>query len=83
MGTSRRAYPVVSHAHEDGLTRPTADLSVGAKTRVPDSYSCQDQIVRKLAEGNKLLAGASELDVVCRHLESATTSHDHTAPTAA
>jgi putative transposase len=30
-----------------------------------------DQIIRKLAEGQKLLAGGSELDVVCRHLEIA------------
>jgi putative transposase len=30
-----------------------------------------DQIIRKLAEGNKLLAGGSELDAVCRHLEIA------------
>ena len=28
-----------------------------------------DQIIRKLAEGNKLLAGGAELDEVCRHLE--------------
>ena len=27
-----------------------------------------DQIIRKLAEGNKLLAGGQELDEVCRHL---------------
>ena len=30
-----------------------------------------DQIIRKLAEGNKLLAGDTELDEVCRHLEIA------------
>ena len=30
-----------------------------------------DQIIRKLAEGNKLLAAGSELDGVCRHLEIA------------
>jgi putative transposase len=35
------------------------------------SSSHPDQIVRKLADGNKLLAGGSELDVVCRHLEIA------------
>ena len=28
-----------------------------------------DQIIRKLAEGNKLLAGGAELDEVCRHLQ--------------
>ena len=27
-----------------------------------------DQIIRKLAEGNKLLAGGADLDEVCRHL---------------
>ena len=27
-----------------------------------------DQIIRKLAEGNKLLAGGQQLDEVCRHL---------------
>ena len=27
-----------------------------------------DQIIRKLAEGNKLLAGGTELDEVCGHL---------------
>jgi putative transposase len=27
-----------------------------------------DQIIRKLAEGNKLLAAGQELDEVCRHL---------------
>jgi putative transposase len=30
-----------------------------------------DQIIRKLAEGNKLLAGGQELDEVCRHLQIA------------
>src|SRR4029453_886773 len=30
-----------------------------------------DQIIRKLAEGNKLLGGGAELDEVCRHLEIA------------
>lgn len=30
-----------------------------------------DQIIRKLAEGHKLLAAGSELDEVCRHLEVA------------
>jgi putative transposase len=30
-----------------------------------------DQIIRKLAEGNKLFAGGAELDEVCRHLEIA------------
>jgi hypothetical protein len=29
------------------------------------------QIIRKLAEGNKLLAGGTALDQVCRHLEIA------------
>ena len=28
-----------------------------------------EQIIRKLVEGNKRLAGGSELDEVCRHLE--------------
>ena len=27
-----------------------------------------DQIIRKLAEGNKLLAGGADLDEACRHL---------------
>ena len=30
-----------------------------------------DQIIRKLAEGNKLLAGGTGLDEVCRHLQIA------------
>jgi putative transposase len=30
-----------------------------------------DQIIRKLAEGNKLLGGGIELDEVCRHFEIA------------
>jgi putative transposase len=30
-----------------------------------------DQIIRKLAEGNKLLAGGQELDEVSRHLQIA------------
>ncbi len=30
-----------------------------------------DQIIRKLAEGNKLLASGQELAEVCRHLEQA------------
>jgi putative transposase len=30
-----------------------------------------DQIIRKLAEGNKILASGKELDEVCRHLEIA------------
>ena len=30
-----------------------------------------EQIIRKLAEGNKLLGSSKELDEVCRHLEIA------------
>jgi transposase-like protein len=30
-----------------------------------------DQIIRKLAEGHKLLAGGTDLDEVCRHLQVA------------
>ncbi len=30
-----------------------------------------EQIIRKLAEGNKQLAGGAELDAVCRHLQVA------------
>ena len=30
-----------------------------------------DQIIRKLAEGHKLLAGGKDLEEVCRHLEVA------------
>jgi putative transposase len=30
-----------------------------------------EQIIRKLAEGNKLLAAGQDLDAVCRHLEVA------------
>jgi len=30
-----------------------------------------DQIIRKLAEGNKLLASGQDLDEVCRHLQIA------------
>jgi putative transposase len=30
-----------------------------------------ERIIRKLAEGNKLLAGGTELDEVCRHLQIA------------
>jgi putative transposase len=30
-----------------------------------------DQIIRKLAEGNKLLAGGRDLEEVCRHIEIA------------
>lgn len=30
-----------------------------------------EQIIRKLAEGNKLLSSGKELDEVCRHLEIA------------
>ena len=30
-----------------------------------------DQIIRKLAEGNKLLGAGQELDEVCRHLQIA------------
>src|ERR1700677_2540962 len=30
-----------------------------------------EQIIRKLAEGNKLLAGGADLEAVCRHLEVA------------
>ncbi len=30
-----------------------------------------DQIIRKLVEGNKILASGQELDEVCRHLEIA------------
>jgi hypothetical protein len=39
-----------------------------------------DQIIRKLAEGNKLLAGGMALDEVCRQLEIAeSTWHRRTA----
>jgi hypothetical protein len=30
-----------------------------------------DQIIRKLAAGHKVLAGGTELDEVCRHLQIA------------
>ena len=30
-----------------------------------------DQVIRKLSEGNKLLASGQQLDAVCRHLEVA------------
>jgi hypothetical protein len=30
-----------------------------------------NQIIRKLPEGNELLAGGAELDEVCRHLQIA------------
>lgn len=33
-----------------------------------------EQIIRKLAEGNKLLSGGRELDEVCRHLEIGTST---------
>jgi putative transposase len=33
-----------------------------------------EQIIRKLAEGNKLLAGGKQLTDVCRHLEIAESS---------
>ena len=33
-----------------------------------------EQIIRKLAEGNKLLAGGQDLEDVCRHLEIAESS---------
>lgn len=33
-----------------------------------------DQIIRKLAEGNKLLAAGTGLDEVCRHLQIAESS---------
>jgi putative transposase len=43
-----------------------------------------DQIIRKLAEGNKLLASGQELDEVCRHLQVAeSTWHRWLASTAA
>jgi putative transposase len=35
------------------------------------SAAYADQIIRKLAEGHKLLAGGTELDEVCRHLQIA------------
>src|SRR6202021_1020805 len=49
-------------------------LQTGAKEDPPMATRRRhtpDQIIRKLAEGNKLLAGGTELDVVCRHLEIA------------
>jgi putative transposase len=43
-----------------------------------------DQIISKLAEGNKLLAGGTDLGAVCRHLEIAeSTWHRRLASTAA
>jgi DNA-binding Xre family transcriptional regulator len=41
----------------------------GGRHHDPTSAAYADQIIRKLAEGNKRLAGADELDEVCRHLE--------------
>jgi transposase-like protein len=38
---------------------------------MPRRRHTPDQIIRKLAEGNKLLAGGAELDQVCRQLEIA------------
>ena len=42
--------------------------SEGGPTNGHTSETHPDQIIRKLAEGNKLLAGGAELDEVCRHL---------------
>ena len=38
---------------------------------MPRRRHTPDQIIRKLAEGQKLLAGGAELDAVCRHLQIA------------
>ena len=49
-------------------------LQTGAKedrTKPKRRRHTPDQIIRKLAEGNKLLAGGAELDKVCRHLQIA------------
>jgi putative transposase len=49
-------------------------LQTGAKedrTMAKRRRHTPDQIIRKLAEGNKLLAGGAELDEVCRHLQIA------------
>src|SRR5271155_1174969 len=49
-------------------------LQTGAKedrTMAKRRRHTPDQIIRKLAEGNKLLAGGTELDAVCRHLQVA------------
>jgi transposase-like protein len=49
-------------------------LQTGAKedrTMTKRRRHSPDQIIRKLAEGNKLLAGGAELDEVCRHLQIA------------
>ena len=42
-----------------------------------------DQIIRKLAEGNKLLASGQELDAVCRHLEVAESTWHRGLPSTA
>jgi putative transposase len=48
-------------------------LQTGAKedSTMPRRRHTPDQIIRKLAEGQKLLAGGAELDEVCRQLEIA------------
>src|ERR1700730_12945504 len=49
-------------------------LQTGAKedrTMTKRRRHTPEQIIRKLAEGHKLLAGGTELDAVCRHLEIA------------
>jgi len=49
-------------------------LQTGAKedrTMAKRRRHTPDQIIRKLAEGNKLLAGGAELNEVCRHLQVA------------
>jgi transposase-like protein len=49
-------------------------LQTGAKedpTMAKRRRHTPDQIIRKLAEGNKLLAGGAELDEVYRHLQIA------------
>jgi hypothetical protein len=45
-------------------------LQTGAKEDPHHGHTsaAPDQIIRKLAEGNKLLAGGAELDEVCRRL---------------
>lgn len=40
-------------------------------TQYPGRFNTPDQIIRKIAEGHKLLAGGAELDEVCWHLQIA------------
>ena len=64
--------PTTATAADSPIPRPSRDTRLGSwLAPVERRRHTPEQIIRKLDEGHRQLAGGMELDEVCRHLEIA------------